>query len=415
MKVADIMQKQVDYVSLNSTVKDVSRLIFGRGINGVPVCQGKKIVGFVTERDILSKFYPSIEEYMEDPVHTGDFEGMEKNVSEILDLPIAKIMSKNPITVTADTPILRAQSLMFVNKVGRLPVVDAKDNLVGILSKGDIFQAIVGQKIPAEGEERFYDWQAKHYDLLVDWKKRLPSELKDLLGLFNKQNVKKVLDLAYGTGEHSIALAKNGFETVGVESSSIMQRISEQKRKGLSKDVASRTNFFSGVYKDMFSKLSVDFDAAIFLGNVLPHVIITDKNILKMVSNILNPKKSVMVFQILNFDKVLNVKDGLQRFVMKDSAMGYEKKHAFLGFYSKDRGKTVTYAHTVFDYDGYKWMFRGMKSTTLLYVGRKEIAEMLKGLGYKQISFYGSNFEGRLFGGEFKPLESDYLNVVATK
>ena len=62
MKVSDVMSKQVDFVSTNTSVKDVCRLIFGRGINGVPVCKGKKVVGFVTERDILSKFYTSIQD-----------------------------------------------------------------------------------------------------------------------------------------------------------------------------------------------------------------------------------------------------------------------------------------------------------------------------------------------------------------
>ena len=58
MKVANVMSRQVDYVTKNTSVKDVCRLIFGRGINGVPVREGKKIVGFITERDVISKFYP---------------------------------------------------------------------------------------------------------------------------------------------------------------------------------------------------------------------------------------------------------------------------------------------------------------------------------------------------------------------
>ena len=80
MKVSDVMSTSIDYVSTNTKVRDVCRLIFGRGINGVPVCKEKKVIGLISERDILSKFYPSMQEYMEDPLHEGNFEKMEEKV-----------------------------------------------------------------------------------------------------------------------------------------------------------------------------------------------------------------------------------------------------------------------------------------------------------------------------------------------
>ena len=129
MVVSDVMSTAVDYVTTNTSVRDIARLIFGKGINGVPVLDKTKLVGFITERDILAKFYPSVEEYIEDRVNTSDFISMEKKVSNILSLSAGKIMSRNPVTVTADTPILKAQSLMFINKIGRLPVVDSKNHL----------------------------------------------------------------------------------------------------------------------------------------------------------------------------------------------------------------------------------------------------------------------------------------------
>ena len=128
MKVADAMSSHVDHVSSDTKVKDVSLLIFGRGINGVPVCKGRKVIGFITERDILSQFYPSLDEYAQDPFREGDFEGMEKKVNDIFEMTADKIMSTNITRVTPDTPLLRAQSLMFIEKVGRLPVVDKKGN-----------------------------------------------------------------------------------------------------------------------------------------------------------------------------------------------------------------------------------------------------------------------------------------------
>lgn len=147
MKVINAMSKKVDSVSVSAKVGDVSRLIFVHKINGVPVTKGKKVVGFITERDILAKFFPSLHEYIQDPVNTSNFEKMEKRISEIFDLTAEKIMSRHPVTVHQDEPLLKAQSLMLAHKIGRLPVVDNRGRLIGIISKGDIFKVLVGNRL----------------------------------------------------------------------------------------------------------------------------------------------------------------------------------------------------------------------------------------------------------------------------
>src|SRR3989344_8361539 len=242
MKVSDVMSTSIDYVSTNTKVRDVCRLIFGRGINGVPVCKEKKVIGLISERDILSKFYPSMQEYMEDPLHESNFEEMEDKVEHIFSLTADKIMSRNITTVTPDTPLLRAQSMMFINKVGRLPVIDKKGKLVGMITKGDIFRAAVGDRIPFSEEAEYHDWQAKHYDIITDWSKRLNNEIPDLSSLFKKNKIKNVIDIGYGTGEHDIALAKEGFNVLGIESSQLMSKEAEKKTEKLPKDIRKRLN-----------------------------------------------------------------------------------------------------------------------------------------------------------------------------
>lgn len=147
MKVLNAMSKKVDFVTPKTKVKEVSKLIFVHHINGVPVLKGKKVIGFITERDILHQFFPSITEYMEDPVNESNFEKMEKNIARIFDMTADKIMSKHPVTIHTGSPLLEAQSLMFMHKIGRLPVVDDKKNIVGIIAKGDIFRYLVGRKL----------------------------------------------------------------------------------------------------------------------------------------------------------------------------------------------------------------------------------------------------------------------------
>lgn len=417
MKISDVMSKHVDFVSRDTSIRDVARIIFGRGVNGVPVCKNKKVVGFITERDILAKFYPTMEEYVDDPVHSSDFEGMEKKVSEILDLKAESIMSKNPVVVTSDTPLLRAQSLMFVKKIGRLPVVDNKENLIGIVSKGDIFRSVIGQNLPLQGEEGFYDWSAKLYDTMIDWETRLSQEIPDIEFLFKKEKVNNVLDIASSTGEHSIGLAKKGFGVFGIESSGLMDKIAQSKKNKSSKEIQSRLNLLEGNYNEMLGKIKGPIDAAIFMGNTLPHVQHTDKNILKHVANTLRQKHGLMIFQIINFSKVLQDKNGLRDFTIRDEEAGsYYKSHAFLGFYTKKGRDTLIYTRAIFSSigDG-KWSFTAVNSTPIEEITKDKLEKALRELGFLHISFYGSRFFGPLFKSPFKPNESDWLNVVAKR
>lgn len=417
MKVADVMSTHVDVVSTTTKVDDVCRLIFGRGINGVPVCKGRKLVGFITERDILSKFYPSMDEYMEDPVHSADFEAMEEKVAEIFSLDASKIMSRNPTTVTADTPLLRAQSLMFVHKVGRLPVVDGRKHLIGIISKGDIFRAVVGGRIPYVGDEEYHDWLARHYDLVVKWETRLGHEIPDLAALFHREGVKKVLDIGAGTGAHSIALAEKGFEVVGLERSLLMHQASKEKWEKLPAGLQKRVSFVKGEYEEVLKQLPNTFGAAIFMGNALPHNPHNYREVLGAVSKSLLPKRAVIVLQIVNFERVFKKAKRLQDFNIVKARLGQDQEHAFVEFYdlSRERGGTFTLNMAILDFDGRRWRPFAFNSTPIADLHRENVRSLLQKLGFRKVSFYGGILLGPLFKHSFKPLESDYLIVVAKR
>lgn len=413
MKIAEIMSKRIETIMSNDSIKDVARLIFGRNINGVPVCENKKLVGFITERDILAKFYPTIGEYLEDPIHSGDFEMMEDKVAEILSLKAKDIMSKNTITVSPDMPILNAQSLMLVHKVGRLPVIDEKGNLLGIVSKGDIFRAVVGKQLPLEEEEGFYDWISKYYDTLTDWKKRLSNEIPDLVNLFKKEKIKKILDIGFGTGEHAINLAREGFEIFGIESSGLMHKLAETKKAKLKENIQKRLKFLKGKYGEKIQGLPKYFDSVMFLGNTLSHVIDTDKDILDEITKILNPRKSMLVFQILNLRKLFEVKGGLRDFILRETDFSGAQRQAFLTFYTRNKKLTVTRA--IFEFDGEKWYFRGLNSKHIVPIDSQTLNTMLRKIGFSKIEFYGGRVYGPLFREPFDPLKSDWLNVVAIR
>ncbi|MFH1186605.1 MAG: CBS domain-containing protein [Candidatus Levyibacteriota bacterium] len=410
MKVVDIMQKQVTFVSLNSRVDEASRLIFGQGINGLPVVKKKKLVGFLTEKDILSKFYPSMQDYMEDPVHMSDFEKMEKKAEEILALPVGKIMSKNPTCVSSDTPILKAQSTMLIKKIGRLPVIDKKGNLIGILTKGDIFKSVVGNKLPLEEEADFYDWMSTYFDVFNDWEERLSKEIPDLVSLFKKKNVKTVLDIGSSTGEHAIALAREGFNVIGIDASRLMCRAAEKKRSKLPEKIKKRIKFLEGSYKEVMVKIPKDIDAAIFMGNGLSHVMKTDRNILQEVVSKLAPKQGLLVLQTSNVKKIIEKNSGFKQFTQREFLNG--QREIFISFYTNM--KELTFSRAIFDYFEGKWSFRGIRTKSVANITKEDLLKILKKIGFTKISSYGSKNNG-LLKEPFNPKESDWLNVVAKR
>ena len=425
MKVNDYMSKRVDVVFPDSSVQDVARLIFGRGINGVPVCEDKKLVGFITERDILAQFYPSIQEYVEDPLNATDFEAMEEKASEIFEKKALEIMSESLVTVNPNTPLLRAQSLMFIHKVGRLPVVNEDEELVGILSKSDIFRAVVGNKLELQQNEEYNDWLSKRYYGTVDWKNRLSLEMPDLVKVFRANKVKSIIDIGCESGEHTIALAKLGYTVVGVERSRAMTRRAKEKLAALSQPIAERIRFYGGELEDFIEKGTFKdqpFQAALFLGNTISHNPHNFEDVIKQTEKLLTGAK-VMIFQITNFEKIFKTLNRLVSFnvVSADYAASQYAEHIFLQYYdpSRDGGKTILKTFAIFDFDGKQWEFYGLRSALFAYATKERVTKALHAAGYRDIQFYGSDFDGRkwdrLFRKPYRPLQSDWLNIIARK
>lgn len=149
MRVKDIFKKKFVSTTPNATIYEAAKLIFGEHHKGLPVVSGKnkKLVGFITEQDITSEMFPSIRDLMEDYVHERDFEAMEQKVKPVLAKKVEEVMSKRVIYIHLEDPILKAESIMKLKDVSRLPVVDDKKHLIGIVSKGDIFRALVSPKV----------------------------------------------------------------------------------------------------------------------------------------------------------------------------------------------------------------------------------------------------------------------------
>ena len=138
MRVHDVMSTGVVTAKKTDTVRSVVIKMLNRHCGAVPVVEGdSQLVGLVTLRDVLLPLYPNYGDYIHDTVHSRDFIEMEEGYAEVSGKKVEEIMSRNPLTVSPNVPILEAASYMGLKNFRRIPVVD-KGTLLGMVSIGDI-------------------------------------------------------------------------------------------------------------------------------------------------------------------------------------------------------------------------------------------------------------------------------------
>lgn len=142
MRVKDIMNTNVRVAAPDTLVRDVALLMCFNKISGVPVVDAsRRLVGIISEKDILFGMYPKMDEVMQAEQYKS-LEALESDYSDVLDLRVADLMTRKVVTVELRAPILRAASIMFLHKIRRVPVVDDDARLAGIVSMGDVHKAV---------------------------------------------------------------------------------------------------------------------------------------------------------------------------------------------------------------------------------------------------------------------------------
>ncbi len=117
-----------ELVSLQDTSKleDAIRMLQQFRIRHIPVLQGAKLVGVLSDRDV-KKATPSV-------VKGFDRKTFYSIVSET---PVSRVMAANPVTIAPTDTIAHAVRTMVEKQVGCLPVV-IDGNLLGIITQGDM-------------------------------------------------------------------------------------------------------------------------------------------------------------------------------------------------------------------------------------------------------------------------------------
>jgi len=129
MKVKDVMHRGVTWVEPVTSIREIAQMMRDADIGSVPVGENDRLVGIVTDRDIICRGIAD----------SADCNG----------LTARDVMSKPIIYCRADDELEYALRIMEKNKIRRLPVIDENKRLAGILALGDISE-IGGQEMAGE-------------------------------------------------------------------------------------------------------------------------------------------------------------------------------------------------------------------------------------------------------------------------
>ena len=173
-----------------------------------------------------------------------------------------------------------------------------------------------------------FDDVALAYDDAIDWKARLAREMPFLVSRLGSLKEKHVLDLACGSGRHSVALALERAEVVGIDNSEVM--ISRAKEHAVTNEVSSK--FILGEMADFQSITSDKYDLVICLGNSL--ALLNDFNTLEIVLSSVHSSLNddgILVAQVLNFEEIHRT--GFRFFPQKGGKMDTGEDVVFSRFY----------------------------------------------------------------------------------
>jgi len=152
--VKDYMKRKVITVKPTDSIFKVAETLSKHHISGTPVVNKRKVVGIITETDIvkfmkldLSKTHA---ELVAEPhaltvvilALIKDQLGVKKHLEKMSKIKVSDFMTKEVISVPPDENILEAAALLDKHHIDRLPVIN-KGRLGGIISRCDLIRALL--------------------------------------------------------------------------------------------------------------------------------------------------------------------------------------------------------------------------------------------------------------------------------
>jgi acetoin utilization protein AcuB len=164
MRIRDIMTEDPITVEAKTSLPHAHKLMRKNKIRKLPVLEGEKLVGIVTD-DMLLEASPS-------PATSLSIQELHYLLAE---MKVEEIMDKNPVTLTPDTPFEKALALGQNDRIRGFPVVE-RDKLVGIATHGDILQLL----------SKTLGLQEEGVRITIEGLGGRLGELKDIISIFDR-------------------------------------------------------------------------------------------------------------------------------------------------------------------------------------------------------------------------------------
>jgi CBS domain-containing protein len=123
MKIKDIMSAPVYVVSPDENVARARNLMLRHKIGRLVIIENNKPIGIVTKKDITRRLNQAEPQWRRRPID---------------DIPVRKVMTESLITIFPDATPRQLAELMSENNIGGLPVVNNKEEVIGIVTKWDL-------------------------------------------------------------------------------------------------------------------------------------------------------------------------------------------------------------------------------------------------------------------------------------
>jgi CBS domain-containing protein len=161
MRAMDVMTTKVITVAPDTSVQDLASLLSERGISGVPVVEGDRVIGIVSEGDLLHRAETGTERRIQ-PRRSRWFDDRPREQSardyiKSHGRTVRDVMTRQVIAVADTADLAEVAAVMETNRIKRVPVMRS-GKLVGIVSRANLVRALAAAKkeatAPTEGDDQ---------------------------------------------------------------------------------------------------------------------------------------------------------------------------------------------------------------------------------------------------------------------
>lgn len=137
MTVADIMTTEVITAGMDDTLGGIRKVFEMHHCHHIPILEDNQLVGIVSDRDVLWSLSPHV-----------DSDRADNRALNTLKKKAHQIMTRHVRTISPDDTIATVAAIFLEMEFSCLPVLEQSGNVVGIVTKTDLLESLVGEDVP---------------------------------------------------------------------------------------------------------------------------------------------------------------------------------------------------------------------------------------------------------------------------